>query len=129
MVEVKLHPEIARRGGGFCDIDGRQDILPPRDSNGALIVDHVFSLEMTPFVSQKISTGELIPVGLEKDGLKKLPVYVNGEMVSEIAISEGMADEEISQALLMDEKVTGACGDREIKKLSVEKDCVEIRVK
>ncbi|HOW82434.1 MAG TPA: hypothetical protein PK573_07740 [Spirochaetota bacterium] len=129
MVEVKLHPGIARRGGGFCDIDGRQDILPPRDKSGFPVVDHVFTLEMTPFVSQKISTGELIPVGLEKGGLKKLPVYVNGEMVSEVAISEGMADEDISQALLMDEKVTGACGDREIKKFSVGKDGVDIRVK
>lgn len=128
-VEVRLKPEIARKGGCFCDIAGRQDIIPPRDKKGTPSVDHVFTLIATPFVEEKIASGELILLKREAEEKAMIPVFVGKEKASEVAVPAGATEEEISQLVLMDKAVSDACGNGEIKKFSVKKNRVVIEVK
>jgi hypothetical protein len=66
-VFVKIKPEIAKRGGGFYDINGKQDITPVRDKDGTVNIEQVFERQGTPFVEQKIASGELILIRRESD--------------------------------------------------------------
>lgn len=65
MIKVKIKKAIALKGCGFVDIDGKQDLFP-RDKNGKIDVDKVYTVEATPFIELKIASGELVLVSRDQ---------------------------------------------------------------
>ncbi len=59
-IRVRIHPGIVKRRGAFYDLGAGQAIGPVKDP------DEVLEVLETPFVREKIRTGELILVGKEE---------------------------------------------------------------
>ena len=58
-VKVKIKESIARKGCGFYDIDGQQELFS-RGKDGSIETGKVFVVEATPFIESKIGSGELV---------------------------------------------------------------------
>lgn len=128
-VHVRIKKEIAAKGCGFYDIDGRQEILPPRDKKGKPNVEKVFELAETPFVRMKIGTGELVVV--RRDEKKKsennpstntdktIELQVNGKTIVEENVPVDFSDEEMEELAVSNKEIIEAVGNREVKKIKV----------
>ncbi len=140
-VTVKIKPEIAKKGSGFSDIEGKQEIRP-FDKNGKLVPDKVFELESTPFVELKISTGELKLLKREEDQEEKktktdpgaaaeveLKVFVNGESKGMIKTEKDASEGKIKRALFADESIRASLEDVKIKDIKITESEVEITAK
>lgn len=55
MVRVRVKKEIVKNGGGFYDFHSGVDMYPKSHQK-------IFTVPMTPFIGQKVRTGELILV-------------------------------------------------------------------
>jgi hypothetical protein len=58
-VRVRIKDSIARKGCGFYDIDGSQELFP-RNEKGGIDIKKEFTVNSTPFIESKIASGELI---------------------------------------------------------------------
>jgi len=63
MVRVRVKKEIVKNGGGFHDFHSGMDMYPKSDRK-------IFKVPLTPFIQQKIRTGELLLV-LDKEHTEK----------------------------------------------------------
>lgn len=105
-VTVKIAPKIAASARGFCDIEGKQDIFPPRDIDGKPVMDKEFTLDATPFVEAKIASGELVL--LARDEAETIAaadgqgVTIDGEDTG-CVLEPGLSDEE-KAVLVQDNK-------------------------
>jgi hypothetical protein len=94
-VKVKINPKIASAGCGFCDIEGKQDIFPPR-KNGKPVIDHEFTVEATPFVEAKIASQELKLISREEEPKTiSYEVFLNSDKITEIEIKRDASEDEI----------------------------------
>ncbi|TAL31581.1 MAG: hypothetical protein EPN93_17450 [Spirochaetes bacterium] len=136
-VKVKIKRSIAAKGCGFCDIGGKQNIFPPRDKDGKPDVNSVFHLKSTSFVESKIATGELVLVG--REGVEGpntahssngcLAVKVNGKVITELAVPEGLSEDAILELVEKDAAVRDSIKGKNIKSVDVKNGQVLIAVK
>ena len=129
-VYVKINPKIAAKGAGFSDIAGKQEVYPPY-KDGAPVVDKEFELESTPFVEQKIATGELVLIKREEEKKStstetELSVTINGTVVTSIKVAKDEKSEKIQKTVLADELVIAALKDLKTKSIKITAAAVEI---
>lgn len=135
-VKVRIKPAIAAAGCGFCDIEGKQEIFPPRDGAGRPVTDAVFDLSATPFVEQKIASGELVLIARAEEAARPsaprpgaVVVSVNGEHVAEIEIAADATEEDILAAVDEAPDVKNVLAGKKVKGVTISDGKVEIKVK
>lgn len=139
-VYVKIKPEIAKKGSGFSDIEGKQEIRPYE--KGKLVPDKKFELESTPFVESKISTGELILLKREEKEEKdpgensgsgdknhgEFKVFIDGKEAGSIKTAE-KDEKQIKTAVYKDEKIRELLKGRKVDTFDINEAEITITLK
>ena len=127
-VKVKINSKIASKGGGFYDIQGKQNIYPS-SKNGKIDIDEVFTVEATEFVEAKIASGELVLICRGEDKDVTYEVYKGSEKLTELAVKEGATEEEIFSQLAKNKEYQGLLKDHKVTGYSIEQNKIMIKVK
>jgi hypothetical protein len=129
-VKIKINPKIASKGCGFCDIEGKQDIFPPR-KNGKPVIDQEFTVEATPFVEAKIASQELLLISREEESKTiTYEVFLNSDRITEIEVKRGSSEDEIFAVIEKNKKcVESGVMKKEITGYTIEANKIVIAVK
>lgn len=128
-VTVKIKPEIAVKGSGFYDLEGKQDIFPPRGKDGKPVINHEFTVESTSFVEAKIASQELVLVARE-EAVVIYEVFLGSEKMTEIQTGENAQEDEIFELILKtDEAKKSGLKDKNVKSYQISGNKIEIVVK
>jgi len=122
-IVVKIRDDIFKKGHGFYDIAGRQKILPNKNNE--------VEVKETPFVRQKIASGELIVVSRKKakDDIKEIKVFVDDKLIKTIPIDAHMGDNDVIELVYSDKMVIKAIGDKDIVAVEKTDTCITVRTK
>lgn len=127
-IKVKLNSKIAARGGGFYDIESKQNIYPTR-KNGEIDIEEVFDVEATQFVESKIASGELILISRCEVKNVAFEVFVGTKKLTEINVPEGSSDDEVYSQLAKNKEYQEMLKNHEVTGYSIERNKMTIKVK
>jgi len=118
-LKVKVRDDIVNRGSGFFDITGKQRIFAKKS-------DDIIEVQETPFVREKIATGELIVIS-RRSGVSNFEIRVNDKMIKTIPIDASMSEKDILELVYSDKVVIKAIGNKDI--VAVEKTDSSISIR